>query len=67
MCACVFLYFAINNKVVEGSGSEGTPKYTGEGVTYGVFSGVFITFFACMHVLADVPHQLTFTFGFITM
>ena len=40
--------FAINNKVVEGSGSEGTPKYVGEGVTYGVFLGVLIEFFACV-------------------
>ena len=33
---CVSVYF-YNNKVVEGSGSKGTPKYMGESVTYGVF------------------------------
>ena len=43
--------FAINNKVVEGSGGKGAPKYMGEGVTYGVFLGVLITFFAYTHAL----------------
>ena len=35
-CVSVFA-FLLNIKAVEGSGSEGTSKYVGEGVTYGVF------------------------------
>ena len=36
--SCVSLFeFLLNIKVVEGSGSEGTSKCVGEGVTYGVF------------------------------
>ena len=36
----MYLYiFMFVNKVVVGSGSKGTPKYVGEGVTYGVFFG----------------------------
>ena len=57
--------FAINNKAVEGSGSEGAPKYAGEGVTYRVFLGVLITFFAYMRMLPDVPHQLVCTIGYV--
>ena len=48
VCICVF---SINNKAVEGSGSEGAPKYAGEGVTYRVFLGVLIEFFACACLL----------------
>ena len=43
VCTCVFGYF-VNNKVVEGSGSEGAPKYMGEGVTYEVFLGTLVIF-----------------------
>ena len=32
-----FLFLCFNNKAVVGSGSEGAPKYVGEGVAYGVF------------------------------
>ena len=46
MCnqACVCNHVIMNcsvfiNEAVEGSGSEGAPKYMGEGVTYGVFLG----------------------------
>ena len=36
--SCVSVFeFLLNIKAVEGSGSEGTSKYVGEGVTYGVF------------------------------
>ena len=40
----VYLYrnLCLNIKAVEGSGSEGAPKYVGEGVTYGVFMVVFM-------------------------
>ena len=34
-----FYVFMFVNKAVVGSGTEGAPKYTGEGVTYGVFLG----------------------------
>ena len=42
----VYLCFWIftSNKVVEGSGSEGTSKYVGEGVAYGVFLGTLAIF-----------------------
>ena len=39
---CIWIF--VNNKVVEGSGSEGAPKYVGEGVTYGVFLGILVAF-----------------------
>ena len=32
---CIWIF--VSNKVVEGSGNKGTPKYVGEGVTYGIF------------------------------
>ena len=40
----VYLYrnLCLNIKAVEGSGSEGAPKYVGEGVTYGVFMVVIL-------------------------
>ena len=40
----VYLYrnLYLNIKAVEGSGSEGAPKYVGEGVTYGVFMVVIL-------------------------
>ena len=63
LCVPVYLYF-YNNKVVEGSGSEGTPKCVGEGVTYGVFLGI-VTF--CMCVPSDAPHQLALTFAYVVM
>ena len=47
--SCIFA-ISINNKVVEGSGSKGTSKYMGEGVTYWVFLGVLIAFFAYTHI-----------------
>ena len=45
----VYLYrnLCLNIKAVEGSGSEGAPKYVGEGVTYGVFMVVFLHARAC--------------------
>ena len=45
----VYLYqnLSLNIKAVEGSGSEGAPKYVGEGVTYGVFMVVFLHARAC--------------------
>ena len=46
--SCIFA-ISINNKAVEGSGSKVTPKYVGEGVTYGVILGVLITFFVYVH------------------
>ena len=56
LCIRVF----IDNKVVEGSGSKGAPKYVGEGVTYRVFLGTIVVFFH-MNVRADVPRQLVHT------
>ena len=50
LCICLF-----NNKVVEGSGSEGASKYMGEGVTYRVFLGILIAFLH-MCVSADMVH-----------
>ena len=50
-CYNVFLFLCFINKVVVGSGSEGTPKYAGEGVTYRVFLGYYSHFFACVHHL----------------
>ena len=37
LLSCVIVFAFLNIKVVEGSGSKGTSKYVGEGVTYGVF------------------------------
>ena len=53
----VYLYrnLCSNIKAVEGSGSEGAPKYVGEGVTYGVFMVVFC---ACAR-LPMHAHQVT--------
>ena len=48
VCNCVFGNF-VNNKAVEGSGSEGAPKYVGEDVTYEVFLGTLVVF---LHVRA---------------
>ena len=42
MYLCIWIF--VNNKAVEGSGSEGAPKYVGEGVTYGLFLGILVTF-----------------------
>ena len=56
--SCVYLCIFYNNKVVEGSGSEGAPKYVGEGVTYRVFLGILPRFLharAFWHAL----HQLS--------
>ena len=58
----MYLYF-YNNKAVEGSGSDGTPKYVGEGVTYRVFSGTF--FHMCTP--SDVPRQLALMFAYAVM
>ena len=52
------------NKVVEGSGSEGTPKYMGKGVTYGVFLGLLLVVFH-MYELPDALHLDTHTLGYI--
>ena len=46
---CIWIF--VSNKVVEGSGSEGTSKYMRVGVTYGVFLGTLATFFARVHLL----------------
>ena len=53
----VYLYrnLCLNIKAVEGSGSEGAPKYVGEGVTYGVF---MVVIFACTR-LPTRAHQVT--------
>ena len=54
--SCVsVLEFLLNIKAVEGSGSEGTSKYVGEGVTYGVFLEILSIFRMC--VPADMLHQ----------
>ena len=45
--------FFYNNKAVVGSGSEGTPKYVGEGITYGAFLGYYSHF---LHVCATSGH-----------
>ena len=37
-------FFFYVNKAVEGSGSEGAPKYAGKGVTYSVFLGYYSHF-----------------------
>ena len=46
LCMRIYLHLCVImncsvfiNKVVEGSGSEGAPKYVGGGVTYRVFLG----------------------------
>ena len=54
------------NKSVEGSGSKGTPKYTGEGVTYGVFLGIN-RIFSCVCAPSDVPHQVAHTLSYHVM
>ena len=50
----MYLYqnFSLRIKAVEGSGSEGTSKYVGEGVTYGVFMVVFLhaRTYQCAHI-----------------
>ena len=43
-CVHLCIWIVGNNKVVESSGSKGTPKYMGEGVAYGVFLGTLVTF-----------------------
>ena len=55
----------VNNKAVEGSGSEGAPKYVGEGVTYGVFLGIQIAFHTNMP--ADAPCQQAHTVAYAVM
>ena len=67
MSDCVLWYFYnISNKEVEGSGSEGDPKYMGEGVTYRVFVGVLIAFsHTC--VLYDVLSQVACTISYDVM
>ena len=40
-CYHVFsMFLCLLISMVVGSGSEGAPKYVGEGVTYGVFLGI---------------------------
>ena len=39
-----YVCISVCNKAVEGSGSKGTSKYVGEGVTYGVFLGTLAVF-----------------------
>ena len=53
-CVYLCIWIFVSNKVVEGSESECTPKYMGEGVTYGVFLGTLAIFCTCMP--ADAPH-----------
>ena len=64
-CVYLCIWIFVINKVVEGSGSEGTPKYVGEGVTYGVFLGTLAIFHTCMP--ADAPHQLALTSAYVIM
>ena len=54
------------NKAVVGSGSEGAPKYVGEGVTYRGIFRVLIAFF-CMCAPLDMPHQNTRTLSYVIM
>ena len=42
LCVLILELFVTNIKAVEGSGSKGTSKYVGEGVTYGVFLVIFL-------------------------
>ena len=67
MChICTFLFLCFDsNKVVVGSGSEGAPKYVGEGVTYGVFYGILNIFHMCMP--PDMPPQVMHTLVCNTM
>ena len=54
------------NKVIVGSGSKGTPKYTGQGVTYWVFLGYYSQFFH-MYMPTDVLYQDVHTLGYVIM
>ena len=58
-----FVILHVFNKAVEGSGSMGTSKYVGEGVTYGVFYAVFLGTLVIFQtrVPADVPCQQAHT------
>ena len=62
-CVYPYIWIFVNNKVVEGSGSEGTSKYMGEGVTYGVFLGTLAVFCTC--VPTDVLCQWALTAAYV--
>ena len=65
MChVIVFFIFMLVNKAVVGSGSEGTPKYAGKGVTYRVSLGLLLIIFH-MYALPDALRPDAHTLGYI--